>query len=83
MSPACLAVGLPMILFTRPNLAFPYATYRRFERRRHMHGFIKGQMISPMDLPDFARDVIMNDVNLHRTSTKSRQWFGTASPVMS
>lgn len=24
-------------------------------------------MISPMDLPDFARDVITNDVNLHQS----------------
>jgi hypothetical protein len=29
-----------------------------------MHGFIKGQMISPMDRPDFARHVITNDVSL-------------------
>jgi hypothetical protein len=26
-----------------------------------------GQMISPMDLPDFARDVITSDVNLHQS----------------
>jgi hypothetical protein len=32
-----------------------------------MRGFIKGQMISPMDLLDFARGVITNDVNLYQS----------------
>jgi hypothetical protein len=31
-----------------------------------MHGFIKGQTISTMQLPDFARDTITNDVVLYQ-----------------
>jgi hypothetical protein len=45
-----------------------------------MHGFIKGQMISPMDLPDFARDVITNDVNLHQSVDQIEAMVGHCEP---
>ena len=42
-----------------------------------------GPMISPMDLPDFAWDVITNDVNLHQSVDQIEATVGAASPVMS
>jgi hypothetical protein len=48
MWPASLAVCLPMtILFHRPNLAFPYATYRRFDGHTPKAGRRRTSSASP------------------------------------
>ena len=55
MWPASLAVCLPMtILFHRPNLAFPYATYRRFEATPQR----RGADVPPQPLRNVMSDVI-------------------------